>query len=626
MSPSEHNARPISLLCVDDDIGVLNTLELYFNHEPDITVQTSTSAADALNRMSSHHFDAIICDYSMPDMDGIALLREIRSRGDNAFFITLTGRRLTQVAIDTLNCGGNYYMQKGINIVNDLQKVTALIRQQRTTGRTAANARHAGDLCQSPADNQFVPLCSFDLNGRFRYTSRSCDQERGTNTTTDDCFFSAIPDDERDELKSHLTSLTVPGSGIHILHHIRSHDGSLMQFLGNYRVLTDDTGAITGYTVLGSHLSGIVCLSSLELHSLEEPRIKPEPVIPKVSLPEPEAPVRVKQKKKMKDYFAELADSVEQVQYPVFAIDRAGKVIVWNKAMAELTGIGAADIYGEGRQAYAAVLYGDLRPMLIDHICAQQDEEAPGMIPGITRDGDVFSGDLETVEIRGKPMHLWSKGAGIYDTEGSIIAAVQSILVSPDQPETHNNAIPEEEVYIGGISSIILKVTSRGLGGAIAGAIGSAVGGYGVYATNRRLFVIHNPYLDPTRNDSIQFGTFILSELFGTNVDTRPRSLDELERHRVFEVWRKDISRIELKKPRMLAGSLIITTVSGTTFRVYIDHTKAFTHLDQLLRLFYPEILVTDDSLLPDKRDSPAVTPPPVMTSDPRTGAQNTML
>ena len=34
------------------------------------------------------------------------------------------------------------------------------------------------------------------------------------------------------------------------------------------------------------------------------------------------------------------------------------------------------------------------------------------------------------------------------------------------------------------------------MGGAIAGAIGSAVGGYGVYVTNQRLFVIHNPFLD----------------------------------------------------------------------------------------------------------------------------------
>jgi len=590
MSLPQQNPQPITLLCIDDDVEILDTLALYFSHEPDIAVQTCSSATDALTLLNSQHFDAIICDYSMPDMDGIELLREVRSRGDDAIFITLTGRRLTQVAIDTLNHGGNYYMQKGIHVIRDLEKVAHLIREQKKTRQPPSPSSPAGTVL-SPVDTQFVPVCSFDRNGRFLYTNRSYDQDIGTPETGNEGFFSAIPENERDELKSHLTSLTASSPVTHILHHIRSPDGSLKQFLGNYRVITDNAGEVTGYTALGSELSGIVCLSTLELHSLEEPKLKPEPVIQKVSLPEPEDPVPVKQKKRIKDYFAELADYVEQVQYPVFAIDRAGKVIVWNKAMSDLTGIEAAEMYGEGEHAYAAVIYGDTRSMLIDFICDQEVEEGLKKSLGITRDGDVFSRDLETVVIRGKTVHLWSKGAGIYDTEGSMVAAVQSILVSTEQPDAPGRALPEEEVYIGGISSIILKVTGGGMGGAIAGAIGSAVGGYGVYATNKRLFVIHNPFLDPTRDDSIQFGTFILSELFGTDVDTRPRSLDELERHRVFEVWRKDITTIELKKPRMLAGSLIISTVSGETFRVYIDHTKAFTHLDQLFRLFYPEVL-----------------------------------
>jgi hypothetical protein len=132
------------------------------------------------------------------------------------------------------------------------------------------------------------------------------------------------------------------------------------------------------------------------------------------------------------------------------------------------------------------------------------------------------------------------------------------------------------------------------MGGIIAGAIGSAVGGYGVYVTTRRLFVIHNPFLDARRNDSISFGEFILGELFGTNVDTRPRAMEELERHKVFEVRRKDISRMELQRPNLLAGSLNITTDAGGKFRVYIDHAKAFNHLEQVLKLSYPEILEVD--------------------------------
>jgi hypothetical protein len=210
---------------------------------------------------------------------------------------------------------------------------------------------------------------------------------------------------------------------------------------------------------------------------------------------------------------------------------------------------------------------------------------------GITHDGDVFHCDPETVRLHGKTVHLWSRGAGIYDAEGSMIAAVQSILVSTEQPAKKGRARADEEIYIGGISSIILKVTDSGVGGAIAGAIGSAVGGYGVYVTSQRLFVIHNPFLDARRTDSITFGEFILGELFGTNVDTRPREMDELERHKVFEVKRKDITRMELKKPKLLAGSLHITTAAGAKFRVYIDHIKAFNHLEEVLKVSYPDIL-----------------------------------
>jgi PAS domain S-box-containing protein len=299
----------------------------------------------------------------------------------------------------------------------------------------------------------------------------------------------------------------------------------------------------------------------------------------------------VKKKKRIKDYMAELSESVEHVQYPVFAIDTGGKVIAWNRAIADLSGVAAADMIGRGNYAYAGVLAGEMRPMLVDYIVKTPHDLKLKKALGINHDGDVFTSDPDTVRLQGKTVHLYGKGAGIYDSDGLLIAAVQSFLVSTEQPAKKGRGYHEEEIYIGGISSIILKVTDSGVGGAIAGAIGSAVGGYGVYVTNQRLFVIHNPFLDARRNDSITFGEFILGELFGTNVDTRPREMEELERHKVFEVKRKDIIKMELIKPKLLAGSLNITTVAGGKFRVYIDHIKAFNHLEQVLKVSYPEIL-----------------------------------
>jgi len=575
MSITQQNSAPITLLCVDDDIWVLDALKKYFEQQKDIDLQTSTSAMEALDLLNSQHFDAIICDYSMPDMDGISLLKEIRSRGDNAIFIIFTGRRLAHVAIETLNSGGNYYLQKGIDVISEMPKVVGYIRKHMKSEHAPCIPPHSESPYQSLVENQFDPVCCFDRDGQYLYTNRSYkrDIESGKTEGENTGFYDTIPDTERDELISHLRSLSVVNPNTHIEHHVRTHDGLSRLFLWNYRAVNDESGEITAYTAQGTDISDIIYLSSLA----PEPETEPGPATNEVLLPEQEIPAPVKKIKSRQDHFSDLADSVEHVQYPIFAIDRSGKIIAWNQAIAELTGVKAAEIVGKVDHAYAVCLYGDKRPMLIDYIFDPPDDQKLKKMYGISRDGDSFTGDIETVTINGKPMLLWSKGAGIYDPEGSMIAAVQSILVSTEQTDKNGDSVTDEEVYIGGISSIILKVSGRGMGGAIAGAIGSAVGGYGVYATNKRLFVIHNPTLDARRNDSIPFGTFIIDELFGTNVDTRPRLIEELESYKVFEVWRKDISSIELKKPRLLAGFLILNTAQGESFRVYVDHSKALS-------------------------------------------------
>jgi hypothetical protein len=60
---------------------------------------------------------------------------------------------------------------------------------------------------------------------------------------------------------------------------------------------------------------------------------------------------------------------------------------------------------------------------------------------------------------------------------------------------------------------------------------------------------------------------------------------------KVFEVWRRDIVSIDLKTPRFLAGFLIIRIASGGSFRIFVDHKKAFNHLEHLLNLSYPSVI-----------------------------------
>ena len=152
MSPKQDPA-PLSLLCIDDDTDVLDTFTTTFLTAIRISlVMTCSSPMVALDRLKSQHADAIFCDFSMPDMDGIEFLREIRSRGNNAFFVICTGRHLTRVAIDALNSGGNYYLQKGVTMMDEMPKVIEVIRQNRNNGTATASPAPA------PARGQSLPV------------------------------------------------------------------------------------------------------------------------------------------------------------------------------------------------------------------------------------------------------------------------------------------------------------------------------------------------------------------------------------------------------------------------------------------------------------------------------------
>jgi CheY-like chemotaxis protein len=232
MSPKHQDSAPLSLFVIDDDTAVLDTFTSFFNRDPAIVLVTCTSPMEALDRLKSEHADAIFCDYSMPDMDGIEFLRELRSRGNNAYFIICTGRHLMRVAIDTLNNGGNYYLQKNVLMMDEMPRVIDLIRKHRHHGssgpsattprpQTRAQPQPADTASRSLIDNQFVPLCGFDPNGRIRYANRFYIQEIGPETAGDEGFFSAIPLDERAEFSSHLATLSAQNPSAHLLHHIR---------------------------------------------------------------------------------------------------------------------------------------------------------------------------------------------------------------------------------------------------------------------------------------------------------------------------------------------------------------------------------------------------------------------
>jgi len=568
----------VSILCIDDEPFFLDSFKQILEREQGFSVQTCSTGSDAIEFLNSYYFDVIISDYAIPDIDGITLLKEVRSRGFPGLFIIITGKHRAHIAIDALNNGANYYFQKGGEAVQDIPQLVKYIRNSVGKERAGSPPQEYDTKYRSIIENHPDLLCRFEPDGKITFVNDAYWHFMGIpkDTCIGSNFLSAIPQNELKTVKMQLHALSQEKPGVVIEHPIIKDIGSIHQLQWNYRAVFNAGGSVAEYQTAGRDISNLIQNSVAQ--NVEEKSTIPADPIPSAANPPPVS----------SEEWKSLAETIKTLENPVFAIDRQGIVIAWNAAMEQLTGVNEKAMLGKGNYEYSVPFYGNGRPMLIDYLITPKDRIQEGKFPAIKKVGDTFIGEMEQVKIRGKPMFLWGKGTAVYDAKGELIAAIQAITVGERQ-DTSGSQV--QETFIGGISSLTLKVAGEGIGGAIAGAFGSTTGGYGVYATDKRLFVIQNPDLDITKSQGVQFGAFMMGELFGTDVDIRPKSIQELEQYKVFESDKKEITSLELKKPVLLSGYLTINNGKEPAFRVYIDHKKAYQHLEQLMKTFYPEVL-----------------------------------
>jgi PAS domain S-box-containing protein len=101
------------ILYVDDELALLEIGKLFLERSGQFSIDVITSAPAALNLLNTESFDAIISDYQMPEMDGIAFLKIIRKTYPELPFILFTGRGREDVVIEAINNGSDSYLQKG---------------------------------------------------------------------------------------------------------------------------------------------------------------------------------------------------------------------------------------------------------------------------------------------------------------------------------------------------------------------------------------------------------------------------------------------------------------------------------------------------------------------------------
>jgi len=156
---SNNNGSTPTILLVDDEEMVLNSIKSFFAIETDYKLATYTSPIAALEDIDrkGNHFDLVVSDYLMPEMDGITFLARVKEKRPLVPRILLTGYADKENAIKAINNVGLYqYIEKPwdnedlrLIIRNGLEK-TVLLKQLEEKIREVERAQR--DLSEVQKD------------------------------------------------------------------------------------------------------------------------------------------------------------------------------------------------------------------------------------------------------------------------------------------------------------------------------------------------------------------------------------------------------------------------------------------------------------------------------------------
>ena len=100
------------------------------------TVTWISTCAEARDALAESAFDVIVLDLSLPDGDGLDLLRQWRRSGFTEPVLILSARDTVQDRIAGLDVGADDYLQKPFSIDELLARIRALIRRQASVKLT----------------------------------------------------------------------------------------------------------------------------------------------------------------------------------------------------------------------------------------------------------------------------------------------------------------------------------------------------------------------------------------------------------------------------------------------------------------------------------------------------------
>lgn len=103
----------IHVIHVDDEPGFAKLAAEFRQRNKDrLVCEPETDPREALEKITERDYDCVISDYDIPQLNGIELLKRVRSEYPDLLFILFTGKGSEEVASEAISAGVTDYLQK----------------------------------------------------------------------------------------------------------------------------------------------------------------------------------------------------------------------------------------------------------------------------------------------------------------------------------------------------------------------------------------------------------------------------------------------------------------------------------------------------------------------------------
>ncbi len=138
----------IRILVVDDEAEFVEALsERLVMRDYDVT--TALSGKEAIEKIHGYNFDVVILDVSMPEMNGVEVLREIKAVKPLTEVIMLTGHSTVESAIDGMKLGALDYLMKPCETEDLITKINLAYNRKAEQEERIREAK-VEDIIASP--------------------------------------------------------------------------------------------------------------------------------------------------------------------------------------------------------------------------------------------------------------------------------------------------------------------------------------------------------------------------------------------------------------------------------------------------------------------------------------------